>query len=885
MTSDETIIAGSPGSPTPGPGSHFADDAPGSQVGPYRLLSPLGEGGFGSVWLAERREPFVQRVALKIVKAGMDSKAVVARFEQERQALAVMNHPGIARVLDGGLTSRGRPYFVMEYVRGKPITQFADERRLPLAARLELFLQVCEAVQHAHLKGIIHRDLKPTNILAFDVEGGDPGVKVIDFGIAKATQARQAAQTIFTETGQMIGTPEYMSPEQADPSGEDIDTRSDVYSLGVVLYELLSGLTPIDPRELRAKAYREQQRLIASGDVPAPSTRLSTVATKDSELASRIGDVRRQPLPALLRSLRRELEWIPLKAMRRERQERYQAATDLARDVRNYLEGKPLVAGPEGAWYRVRKFVRRNRAAVVTAGLVGASLMLGLGLATWQWREAVAAGQAAELARRGEQERADQLERVSDFQRAMLAQVDSARAGTELVEDLAQRLAASLEREGVPAGERDARVGAVRLELARLNATDAAAAMIDRAILRPGASVIDERFRDQPLVEAQLRQALASLYASMGMYEQALPLQDSALSIRLRELGADHPDSLRSRNNMGELLQDAGRIDDAEPHLRTALDGRRRVLGEDAPETLDSIGNLGTLLRAQGKAAEAEPYYREVLERSRRVLGPDHPGTLVSLSNMGILLRSQGKAAEAEACYREVLEKRRRLLGDDHPETITSIGNLGVALRASGRLEESGPLLRESLDRSRRALGEDHPATLVAISALGNQLMDEKRLGEAEPYYRDALDRARRVLGPGHPQTLRYSNNLAVLLKAQERPSDAEPFAREAYEGRLRGSGLGHEATRTYLGNLSMTLRAQRKFTEAEALLLSAFDRCRSANGDSGEATAECARLAAAMYAAWDEAEPGMGHGDKAKEWGARADAAKAGTTGPGGKP
>jgi WD40 repeat protein/serine/threonine protein kinase len=392
VTPEDTIIFGTPG-------SGGFDEVPGAQVGPYKLISPLGEGGFGSVWLAERRHPFVQRVALKLVKAGMDSKAVVARFDQERQALAVMNHPGIAKVFDGGLTSQGRPYFAMEYVKGEPITEFCDRVKLSIDERLKLFEQACEAVQHAHLKGIVHRDLKPGNVLAFMVEGEGAKLKVIDFGVAKAMSQRMTEHTIFTETGQMIGTPEYMSPEQADPTGGDIDTRSDIYSLGVLLYELLVGATPFDGKELRKKAYGEIQRTIREQDPPSPSARLSTISTKDQATITRIESARKLRAADLVRRLRGELEWIPQKAMRKEPQHRYQTAIALAEDVRNYLQGKPIAAAPESSAYRMRKYVRRNRGLVIGVGAVMTALVVGLGVATWQWREAEVARQDAVTAK------------------------------------------------------------------------------------------------------------------------------------------------------------------------------------------------------------------------------------------------------------------------------------------------------------------------------------------------------------------------------------------------------------------------------------------------------------------------------------------------------
>jgi serine/threonine protein kinase len=405
VTPEDTIIFGTPG-------SGGFDEIPGAQVGPYKLISPLGEGGFGSVWLAERRHPFVQRVALKLVKAGMDSKAVVARFDQERQALAVMNHPGIAKVFDGGLTAQGRPYFAMEYVKGEPITEFCDRVKLSIDERLKLFEQACEAVQHAHLKGIVHRDLKPGNVLAFMVEGEGAKLKVIDFGVAKAMSQRMTEHTIFTETGQMIGTPEYMSPEQADPTGGDIDTRSDIYSLGVLLYELLVGATPFDAKELRKKAYGEIQRTIREQDPPSPSARLSTISTKDREAVSRIESARKLRASDLVRRLRGELEWIPQKAMRKEPQHRYQTAIALAEDVRNYLQGKPIAAAPESSAYRMRKYVRRNRGLVIGVGAVMTALVVGLGVATWQWRVAESAREAAAAS---EAKAVEQVEHSNDL--------------------------------------------------------------------------------------------------------------------------------------------------------------------------------------------------------------------------------------------------------------------------------------------------------------------------------------------------------------------------------------------------------------------------------------------------------------------------------------
>ncbi|MBM4051615.1 MAG: serine/threonine protein kinase [Planctomycetes bacterium] len=837
-TDDPTYVGDLPGDDDSFGAKAFepvATERAGDQIGPYKLLELLGEGGFGTVWLAERREPFVQRVALKLIKAGMDSKAVIARFRQERQAMAAMSHPNIAKVYDGGLTPAGRPYFAMEYVKGEPITTFCDRAKLGIEDRLRLFEQACEAILHAHLKSIVHRDITPRNILAYQVEGEGPKLKVIDFGLAKAMGAGIGEQSVHTGTNRIVGTPAYMSPEQADPSSSDIDSRTDVYSLGVLLYELLAGAPPFDPDEIK----RDTIRLLAEKDPPSPSDRLSGIASKDQESTSRIERSRGVRTAELVRRLRGELEWIPLKAMRKERQHRYQTALELVNDVRAYLDGRPLQAGPESASYRVRKYVRRNRALVAGVGAVAAALVVGVGLATWQWREAVAAKDAAlaseAKARESEAtatERAEQLKKVSDFQAGMLGSIDTKAAGEGLMTDVRERFAAALEKAGVPEVDREAQTATLGDLLTRVNATDTAAAMIDRTILKPAIKTIDDSFKDDPATDASLRQALADLYRTVGLYDAAFPLQESALATRRRRLGEEHPNTLSSINNMGRLLQAQGKLAEAEPYYREALEKRRRTLGEEHPSTLTSIGNMGFLLQAQGKLAEAEPYCREALEKRRRTLGEEHPDTLTSISSMGFLLQAQGKLAEAEPYCREALEKYRRTRGEEHPNTLNSITNMGGLLQARGKLAEAEPYLREALEKSRRTLGEEHPSTLNSIGNMGFLLKAQGKLAEAEPYYREALEKRRRTLGEEHPNTLNSTNNMGSLLRAQGKLAEAEPYWREALEKRRRTLGEEHPDTLRSVNNMGFLLQAQGKLAEAEPYCREALEKRRRTLGE-----------------------------------------------------
>jgi serine/threonine protein kinase/Tfp pilus assembly protein PilF len=779
-----------------------------TDIGPYHLIEVIGEGGMGVVYKAEQREPVRRVVALKLIKLGMDTREVIARFETERQALAMMNHPNVAKVLDAGATDSGRPYFVMEYVAGVPITQYCDTNHLPIAKRLELFIQACEAIEHAHQKALVHRDLKPGNILV-TLDDGRPLVKVIDFGVAKATNQRLTEHTLFTRHGQLIGTPEYMSPEQAETGGLDVDTRSDVYSLGVVLYELLTGTLPFEPKTLRSAAYNEMQRIIRETDPPRPSSRLSSLGV---DVATDVARRRQTQVQALSRQLRQELEWMPLKAMRKDRAQRYRSASDLAQDVRNYLAQRPLIAGPPTAAYQVRKFLRRHRATVVAVGVVLLALVLGtIGTAVGFVR--------AERQRREAVALSDSLAEVNQF----------------LTQDVI--------------GSADPAVQRGR-ELTVREALDNAARRIER------------KFTDRPLVEANVRSSVAGAYESLGLADLALPHAQAALETRRTLLGDDHPDTLRAVMRLGQLELLLGHLSQAEQLCREALDRARRALGEDNRLTLDAYSNLGGALQEQGRYADAEPMHRAAARGHRRALGDAHPETLTSINNLAYLLHLQGRLDEADPLYREALAGRRKALGDDHPLTITSVGNLGVLLMAKGTPSEAEPLYREALETRRRVLGDDHRDTILALNNMAYLLLEQKRNQDAEEAFREALERRRRVLGDDNPQTLVSIHNLAGVLRENGLLEESEKLAREAVARRDRVLGADHPDAMASRHMLVTVLIARADWAAAEPLARQTLEAFERVMGERHPGTISSARNLAKILIAQGrpaQAEPMLG--------------------------
>jgi non-specific serine/threonine protein kinase/serine/threonine-protein kinase len=739
----------------------------------YRIVRKIGEGGMGLVYEAEQLQPVRRKVALKVIKAGMDSKTVVARFESERQALAMMNHPNIARVYDAGTTEQGRPYFAMEYISGEPITRYCDDHRLETRERLELFTQLCEGVQHAHQKGIIHRDIKPTNVLVRILDDR-PVPTIIDFGIAKATQQRLTEKTMFTAVGLLIGTPEYMSPEQAEMTGLDVDTRTDVYSLGVMLYELLVGALPFDSKTLRDAGLDEIRRKIREDEPSKPSTKVSTLG----EATSRAAERRRTDPRTLRRLLKGDLDWITMKALEKDRTRRYGSPAELAADIERHLRHEPVLAGPPGVAYRTQKFLRRHRVGVAVGAALLAALLMGI------------AGTTVGILQAREQKRT--ARRVATVLTQLFADIN-------------------------PVAWRET-------------------ALDPKEVLDRAAGRIIDGLEGKPLAQAQLMLPLGDAYWGIGHFDRARMMYEGALNRRRDNLGEAHPDVAESSARFGEFLYETGEYDEAVRLLESSLEMRRQAYGPDHTLVGRSLSSLGNLYWKRSELDKARTYLKRALqieeknegaegfdvsqilhllamveldagdneaalsylERSLRireeVLGPEHITVSSSLGQMGRAYLAMGELELAESNLRRAVEIVERTGGADHPNLGIELMNLGRVLLAKADYEGARATFERALANQEKNLGANHPNLVYTLRSYGELL---SRTGDFDGA-REKLGRAMTILeetfGEAHIDVVRVASSLGYVEYDAGNHEAARPHFERALESSRAVFGPGHEA-------------------------------------------------------------------------------------------
>lgn len=801
-TPDTDIEETLPGQPVPARGGRrdvlFAG---------YRILRVLGEGGMGTVYEAEQERPR-RIVALKMIKPGLATATLLKRFEQEAHALGRLRHPGIAQIYEAGMADAGhgpQPYFAMEYVTGRPLDQYVTERNPGVRERLDLVARICDAVHHAHQKGIIHRDLKPGNILVED--SGQP--RVLDFGLARVTDSDIQA-TMQTDVGQIVGTLPYMSPEQVLGDPLALDTRSDVYALGVLLYLVLAGHLPYDLKKVHLA---ECIRVIREVD---PSL-LGTVS----------------------REFRGDVETIAARALEKEKERRYQSAAELGSDLRRHLSHEPIVARPASAAYQLGKFARRNRTLVAGAAATVLALVAGVGVSSWQAVRArraeglatsrLAQTQEARALAERRREESEGARRLAEERRTE-AESRKSEAESRKAEAERARAAEGSQRAAAEASERTSRSEAAKaaavssflkemlssVDPSEMKGKDVTVRrVLDEAAARVGGGSL----REQPEVEASVRTTLGKTYQSLGLYAEAEPHLRQALEIRKRVLGPEHGEVAASLNDLASLLHDEGKRTEAEPLYREALRIRKKVLGPGHIDTSATLNDLGLLLKQQGDLDGAEALYRESLAIKRTSLGEAHGDLAQAINSMAQLLQARGDLKGAETLHREALAMRRTLFGPEHPDVLFSMNNLGANLFAQGDVAGAEALAREVLAVRRRTLDANHPDLAMAVNNLGAYLRVAGKLAEAEPLQREALAIWRKALGDEHPDVASAASNLAFVLNEKGDPAGAEVLQREALAIRVKVYGEESLQVARTLGPLGPILLDQGKLEEAETLL------------------------------------------------------------------
>jgi serine/threonine protein kinase/tetratricopeptide (TPR) repeat protein len=782
--------------PAPAENSEFPSvDEAMDMVGPYRILRKLGEGGMGTVYEAQQENPR-RVVALKMVRPGLMSSTLMARFRHEAQALGRLRHPGIAQIYEAGThqTSHGRqPFFVMELVHGQTLGEYAQQKQLDDRQRLDLMARICDAVQHAHERGVIHRDLKPDNIL-IDDNGGQMQPKILDFGVARIVDPDAQHTTLHTHVGQIVGTVAYMSPEQASAHPTELDTRSDVYALGVICYQLLSGRLPY---KLNQASVAESVRAIVQDD-PTP---LSTV----------------------VRSLRGDVTTIVGKALEKDKSRRYPSAAEMAADIRRHLKDEPIAAHPPSTIYQLRKFARRNKGLVAGVVLAFGALVLGFIVTYTQMR----AAQRSAVAARGE---ADKAKAVNEFLNDMLGSANpAARSGAQRSRGQSLTVLEVLNEASNKLNNDGALKDQPQIEAAvRTTLGDTYSVLGEYANAEPHlrrALAVDQQTHGPDSAEvAEDLSRLGILLHHAGRLDEAEPLYQRCLEIRRRIFGADSREVAAALFCLGGAARDRANFKEAESLLSRAMDITRKHLGEDNREYAMYSLYFAGILEKEGRLGEAEVIQRRVLELRRRLLGEDHPDVAQSLQTLGVILFRQSRLAESEACYRECLAIRVKLFGEDHPDVGEILNNLAAVLQEQNKLDEVDQLLSRVLAIETKVYGPDSSEVVQRRNNVAMAMAARGKFAEAEAMLREVLAGERRTLGLEHPEVATTLQNIGGMLREQQKFAEAESMFREALAIRVKVFGEDNADVALTQYNLATALRDQRRYPEAESLFRSSLD-------------------------------------------------------------